>query len=149
MIRRSRIASVLTTALPIIAAAQAPEQDRQNPLAPHQIPRVEERIEVDGVLDEPVWQRAWTMTLDYEVRPGENTPAPIRTEVFVMYDASRLYVGFLAHDPNPHEIRAHLSDRDQAGNDDWVGVILDTLIFRPFHWIGSHEPIKTLVGQKD
>jgi hypothetical protein len=30
-----------------------------------------------------------------------------------------------------------------------VGVILDTLIFRPFHWIGSHEPIKTLVGQKD
>ncbi len=30
-----------------------------------------------------------------------------------------------------------------------VGVILDTLIFRPFHWIGSHEPFKTLVGQKD
>ena len=30
-----------------------------------------------------------------------------------------------------------------------IGVILDTLIFRPFHWIGSHEPIKTLVGQKD
>jgi hypothetical protein len=30
-----------------------------------------------------------------------------------------------------------------------VGVILDTLIFKPFHWIGSHEPIKTLVGQKD
>ena len=30
-----------------------------------------------------------------------------------------------------------------------VGVILDTLIFRPFHWIGSHEPFKTLVGQRD
>jgi len=30
-----------------------------------------------------------------------------------------------------------------------VGVILDTLIFRPLHWIGSHEPIKKLVGQKD
>ncbi len=30
-----------------------------------------------------------------------------------------------------------------------VGVILDTLIFRPFHWIGSREPFKTLVGQKD
>lgn len=30
-----------------------------------------------------------------------------------------------------------------------VGVILDTLIFRPFHWIGSHEPFKTLSGQKD
>jgi hypothetical protein len=30
-----------------------------------------------------------------------------------------------------------------------VGVILDTLIFRPFHWIGSHEPFKTLTGQDD
>ncbi len=30
-----------------------------------------------------------------------------------------------------------------------VGVILDTLIFRPFHWIGSHEPFKTLSGQED
>ena len=30
-----------------------------------------------------------------------------------------------------------------------IGVILDTLIFRPFHWIGSHEPFKTLSGQKD
>jgi len=29
-----------------------------------------------------------------------------------------------------------------------VGVILDWLIFRPAHWIGSHEPIKTLVGQE-
>lgn len=30
-----------------------------------------------------------------------------------------------------------------------IGVILDTLIFRPFHWIGSHEPLKTLFGQQD
>ncbi len=30
-----------------------------------------------------------------------------------------------------------------------VGVILDTLIFRPFHWIGSHEPFKTLSGQRN
>jgi hypothetical protein len=30
-----------------------------------------------------------------------------------------------------------------------IGVILDTLIFRPFHWIGSHEPFKTLSGQRN
>jgi hypothetical protein len=30
-----------------------------------------------------------------------------------------------------------------------LGVILDTLIFRPVHWIANHEPLKTLVGQKD
>ncbi len=94
--------------------------------APYPIPRVDARITVDGALDEAVWHRAWSTTLDYEVRPGENTPAPIRTEVLVMYDANRLYVGFRAHDPDPAAIRAHLSDRDQAWNDDWVGVVLDT-----------------------
>ncbi len=29
-----------------------------------------------------------------------------------------------------------------------VGVILDYLIFRPAHWLGSREPIRTLVGHK-
>lgn len=30
-----------------------------------------------------------------------------------------------------------------------VGVILDTLIFRPAYWLGGKEPIKTLVGRED
>ncbi len=30
-----------------------------------------------------------------------------------------------------------------------IGVIFDTLIFRPFHWNGSHQPFKTLHGQKE
>lgn len=30
-----------------------------------------------------------------------------------------------------------------------IGVVLDYLIFRPAHWIASHEPIQTLVGHED
>ena len=30
-----------------------------------------------------------------------------------------------------------------------VGFILDALIFRPLHWIGSQPYVKPLVGQKD
>ena len=30
-----------------------------------------------------------------------------------------------------------------------IGVILHTLIFRPAHWIASHEPLKTIFGQID
>jgi len=30
-----------------------------------------------------------------------------------------------------------------------IGVVVDTLFFRPLHWIGSHEPFKTLSGQRD
>jgi len=93
---------------------------------PDQIPRIDTRISVDGVLDEAVWEQAWSMTLDYEVRPGENTAPMAVTEVLVYHDDSRLYVGFRANDPDPSTIRAHLADHDQAWNDDWVGVALDT-----------------------
>jgi hypothetical protein len=30
-----------------------------------------------------------------------------------------------------------------------VGVILDTVIFRPAYWLGSHEPLRTLFGRTD
>lgn len=43
-----------------------------------------------------------------------------------MYDDANLYVGMRAYDPEPESIRAHLSDRDNAWDDDWMGVILDT-----------------------
>jgi len=29
-----------------------------------------------------------------------------------------------------------------------VGVILDYLLFRPAHWVGHHEPFKTLFGHE-
>jgi hypothetical protein len=93
---------------------------------PHQIPRLDAGIKVDGVLDEAGWETAWSMTLDFEVRPGENTAPLAATEVLVYHDRSRLYIAFRAHDPDPAAIRAHLADRDQAWNDDWVGVALDT-----------------------
>ena len=116
-------AMVLSSAAAVIA--QSPPVEQQSP-TPHQIPRIESQPRIDGVLDEEVWDRAWSANLDYEVSPGENIPAPIRTEVLVMYDANRLYVGFRAYDPDPKAIRAHLSDRDQAWSDDWIGVVLDT-----------------------
>jgi len=30
-----------------------------------------------------------------------------------------------------------------------VGVIIDYVLLRPAHWLGSHEPLKTLFGHED
>ncbi len=117
---------LFTGLLPMIATAQTPPTHERSATPPFQIPRIDARISVDGVLDEDVWKEAWSITLDYEVWPGENTPAPVETEVLVYHDSSRLYIGFRAHDPQPKAIRAHFTDRDQAWADDWVGVMLDT-----------------------
>ena len=29
-----------------------------------------------------------------------------------------------------------------------VGLLLDYTIFRPTHWLGSHDPFKTIFGHK-
>ena len=30
-----------------------------------------------------------------------------------------------------------------------IGVILDYLIYRPFHWVGNHEPFSTFFGHEE
>ena len=96
------------------------------PPAANVIPRTSSPIVVDGNLDDTPWARAWTKELAYEVRPGENVPPPVRTEVLVTYDDEAVYFAFRAFDPDPGAIRAHVSDRDDLSADDWVGVVLDT-----------------------
>jgi hypothetical protein len=111
----------------LLAAGGARAQEaRSAPDQPHQIPAITSPISIDGVLDEPAWGQAWSATLPWEVWPGENIAAPVRTEVLLAHDDSALYVGFRAHDPEPALIRAHLSDRDSISDDDWVGIVLDT-----------------------
>jgi hypothetical protein len=88
--------------------------------------RIDVKIMVDGRLDEAPWQRPPTFELEFETQPAENGPAPVRTEVWMGYDLNNLYVAFRAHDPEPERIRARLSDRDSAFQDDFVGVVLDT-----------------------
>ena len=90
------------------------------------IPRAASSIRVDGILDDEAWKSALVLDLAYEIDPGENTPAPVKTECLLLYDDDGLHAAFRAHDPDPAAIRAHLSDRDQAGRDDFVGIFLDT-----------------------
>ena len=92
------------------------------------VPRVDGHgsVEIDAVLDESVWDDALVIDVGYEVRPAENVPAPVRTDLLLWHDADALYVAFRAFDPKPEEIRAHLWDRDGIGPDDWVVLVLDT-----------------------
>ena len=94
--------------------------------APINIPKIDAKIKVDGVIDEAAWQQALKFELKYEVKPGENIPAPVRTEVYIFYSKTHFYASFHAYDPHPSEIRAFYTDRDKIWDDDWVSVIVDT-----------------------
>jgi len=102
--------------------------DQTPPAVPttYDVPVLADGIKVDGVLDEPAWSQAVVVDVAFEVSPGDNLPAPVRTQALLFHTGTRLYVGFRAFDPEPAKIRAHLMDRDSAFSDDLVGVILDT-----------------------
>ena len=93
---------------------------------PGHVPGITSRINIDGILDDKEWDEALVLELNYEVDPGENIKAPVKTEVYLVYDANNLYVAFNAYDPEPAKIRANFTDRDNIWNDDYVGILLDT-----------------------
>jgi len=95
------------------------------PPPPLPIPRIDASIHVDGVLDEPAWQQAAVLEVPFEIQPGDNSPAPVRTECRLAYNENHLFVGFRVYDDHPDQIRAHLTDRDQCFRDDFVGVMID------------------------
>lgn len=124
-----RIVMLAFAALPLFA--QQP-QTAQRPATPvgksYEVSAASSKIEIDGVLDEPAWQQATVIPIEYEWAPGDNAPPPVRTDALVTFDADNFYVAFRAYDPKPSEIRAHLMDRDSIVTfvqDDHVTFMID------------------------
>jgi hypothetical protein len=93
---------------------------------PYTVPQVTGSIQIDAVLDETAWEQALIMDLNYETSPGDNVPAPVRTEVLLTNDGSNLYAAFRCYDDDPEALRAHLTDRESFWDDDHVNIHIDT-----------------------
>jgi hypothetical protein len=89
------------------------------------IPRIEVEAEVDGVLNEPVWQQSALLTGFSEFSPQDGIAAADSTEVLVWYSPSAVYFGIRAFERHgaPH---ATLADRDKILSDDNVQILLGT-----------------------
>ena len=84
------------------------------------------RPQIDGALDDPVWQQAPVFTGFVQREPEEGQPASEQTAVQVAYDDEMLYVGVMAYDSDPEGIVSRLVRRDQWAEADWIQVSLDT-----------------------
>jgi hypothetical protein len=91
-----------------------------------EIPRLEASVQVDGVLDEPVWSQATRLTGFWQYQPVDGRPAEERTEVLVWYAPDAIHFGIIAHDRLPAAIRATVADRDNIDNEDQVVLDIDT-----------------------
>ncbi len=90
------------------------------------IPKLSKSIELDGLLEEPVWRNAKMINLAYETSPGENITAKYPTVAYLYEDGEFLYVGIVASDPEKETLRASYRDRDDIGDEDQVGIQIDT-----------------------
>src|SRR5512139_3134419 len=83
-------------------------------------------IVIDGSLDDAGWKGTEPIDITLEVDPRENLPATQRTTAWLAYDDRMFYVAFLCHDTDMGRLRAQLTERDNAFNDDGVLFFLDT-----------------------
>jgi len=90
-----------------------------------EIPYFDQKISIDGRMNEKIWQQARKIELNIETSPANNKPAPVKTTAYLFENGTHLYIAFDAKDPNPQNIRAFYRDRDKIFADDNVGINID------------------------
>ena len=119
-----RILLFLLLSLALIGASPSPAEGLDRPRV--EATRLEGKLEIDGALDEPAWARA-TPIRDFQLilqREGE-TPSE-STEVRLLFDAERIYVGIVCANHGPGAIRASLTPRDRITDGDHIAIHFDT-----------------------
>lgn len=88
---------------------------------------VEEGPTIDGILDDPIWERAEVITDLTQVEPANCVPESFRTEIRILTDGDFLYISFRGHDPEPGQIVANRMARNERFfYDDGFSIFLDT-----------------------
>ena len=98
--------------------------------ATRQLPakRTTSNIKIDGDLDEAIWKETTPATRFVEWRPtfGVVEDSSTRTEIYLLYDNTSIYVGGYCHEKTKDSVSKELVGRDVIGVNDYVGVIFDT-----------------------
>ncbi len=115
----------------ILATPQAPATQNGNPAVTRDLsefserPRVravrlaqEERISIDGRLDEPAWQTARPATDFLQQDPDFGQPATEKTEVRFLFSRDTLYMGVINYDSEPDKLMGNTMLRDAGLNAD-------------------------------
>ncbi|MEW5975685.1 MAG: DUF5916 domain-containing protein [Acidobacteriota bacterium] len=114
-------------ALPLLSAQDQSEIDRR--LRPHvKAIRIAEPPELDGLLNEAVWESVRPAAGFVQQEPNSGQPATEATEVRVAFDETYLYIGVICFDSQPQGIVVTQNRRDaDLTNTDSIEILLDTL----------------------
>lgn len=116
-------------------ATELPDLSDTTPKIDHNCPSLSayaigagERVEIDGRLDDPVWNQA-SSGCDFKVwDPDRGSPASQQTVFKVAYDDDAIYFAIACLEDDPANIAGCLSRRDDFVNSDIVSIYID-----PYH----------------
>jgi len=121
-------AAVLMTGIPG-AAVQVDEKCGDGPavetVASVRAHRLTAPVRLDGVLDEPDWQKPSAAPL-IQNEPDNGCPPRLRTDWWIGYDDEALYVASRMFDSAPDSIHTQLGRRDDFPPSDFFVLTLDT-----------------------
>ncbi|UCF65442.1 MAG: carbohydrate binding family 9 domain-containing protein [bacterium] len=81
---------------------------------------------IDGIIDDPIWQKACCGDSFVQVEPHEGISPTERTNFKMCYDNKNLYVLIVAYDRTPTQIMSMMARRDDIHHCDLAGIVLDT-----------------------
>jgi len=92
-----------------------------------EIHRIQKAPKIDGVLNDDAWKNASIAGNFVMFRPDIGKPEPQnqKTIVKMAYDDEAIYVAAYLYDDNPQEIPREFQTRDNFGNADFFGVVLN------------------------
>jgi len=78
--------------------------------------RVESNITIDGVIEEPAWDKAEQAGDFLQLEPTEGEKVSQKSTVRLLYDDNNIYVAAMMYDSSPDSVLQELGNRDEGGN---------------------------------
>ncbi len=80
----------------------------------------------DGVLDEPIWETAESVSNFWQYFPIDSIPAKKQTEIKILYDDTNIYVGIKVETAGNNYVIQSLKRDFRAGGNDNITLLFDT-----------------------
>ena len=89
--------------------------------------KIDEEININGILEEAVWDEATSISDFTQFEPVYGQPASFQTRIKVLYDNQMIYFGIQCTDPDPSKISTKVTKRDgEVWQDDAIALIIDS-----------------------
>ena len=140
---RKRLFLLLLFALSNTVSAQQVEELQNLPRPETEAYRLSEKPALDGdVRNDPAWQGVQATSDFIQIQPDHGIPASMKTEVYVGFTDTALWIGVIAYDDSPKDIIVSEGRRDSSLNEtDSFRFVIDGFLDKQNGYVFGTNPI--------